>query len=204
MNKPTQKQTSQQEEISKTMSYALRHNPKQYGLELDEYGAVDINVFLEGLRKKEKKCKDLTIQEIEDIVKTCPKQRYILEDGKIRARGGHNKDLGFRVKKEVATPPDILYHGTNPDTVFTILKEGLKPMGRQNSNMSADIETAINVGRRKCKKHEEPVILVIDAKQVLKDNEGLKDEDKIEFYLEAVNTYSVIAMPAKYITKMTK
>jgi putative RNA 2'-phosphotransferase len=199
-----EKQTKKQEEISKTMSYALRHNPQQYELELDEYGAVDINIFLNALKKKEKKCKNLTIQEIEDIVKTCPKQRYIIEDGKIRARGGHNKNLGFRIKKEVVTPPDILYHGTSSDSVFAILKEGLKPMGRQNSNMSADIETAINVGRRKCKKHEEPVILVIDVKQVLKDNEGLKDEDKIEFYLEAVNTYSVIAMPAKYITKMTK
>ena len=115
------------------MSYALRHNPKQYGLELDEYGAVDINVFLKALKEKEKKCKDLTIQEIEDIVKTCPKQRYIIEDGKIRARGGHNKDLGFRVKKEVVTPPGILYHGTSPESAKTILKEGLKPMGRQKN-----------------------------------------------------------------------
>lgn len=204
MNKPTQKQTSEQIDISTTMSYALRHNPKQYGLELDEYGAVDINIFLKTLKEKEKKCKDLTMQEIEDIVKTCPKQRYIIEDGKIRARGGHNKNLGFRVKKEVVTPPDILYHGTNPNTVYTILKEGLKPMERQNSNMSADIETAINVGKRKCKKNEDPVVLVIDAKQVLEDNKKLADKDKIEFYLEAINTYSVISLPAKYISRMPK
>jgi putative RNA 2'-phosphotransferase len=178
-------------EISKTMSYALRHNPQQYNLELDKNGAVDLNTFLEALKLKEKKCKDLTIEQIENIVKNCPKQRYIIEDGKIRARGGHNANLGFRVNKEIVIPSDILYHGTSPESVYAILKEGLKPMQRQNANMSADIETAINVGKRKCK---EPVILIIDAKQAYQDG--------IEFYLEAVNTYSVIAMPAKYIKKM--
>lgn len=31
-------QTPKQINISKTMSYALRHKPKQFDLELDEYG----------------------------------------------------------------------------------------------------------------------------------------------------------------------
>jgi hypothetical protein len=53
----------------------------------------------------------------------------------------------------------------------------------------------------KCK---EPIILVVDAKQVLEDNKKLADKDKIEFYLEAINTYSVISLPAKYISRITK
>lgn len=31
--------------LSKEMSCALRHEPQAYGLELDEFGAVDVNTF---------------------------------------------------------------------------------------------------------------------------------------------------------------
>ena len=42
------KQTNKHIKISTTMSYALRHNPKAYGLTMDEYGNVDINKLLIG------------------------------------------------------------------------------------------------------------------------------------------------------------
>ena len=35
--------------LSKKMSYALRHNPDKYGIELDEYGYTDLARFIKAL-----------------------------------------------------------------------------------------------------------------------------------------------------------
>lgn len=184
-------QTKKQINISVTMCHALRHDPKQYGLEIDEYGFVDINLLLEGLKKcGGKKCKDLTMQELEDIVRTCPKQRYEIKGDKIRAQGGHNKNIGKTIIKTIAIPPDIMYHGTTMESACIILQEGLKGMDRQNANLSIDIETAEIVGKRRAKK---PTILIVDCKRAY--------NDKIKFYLESNGIYSVEFMPAKYIKK---
>ena len=182
-------QTPKQINISKTMSYALRHKPKQFDLELDEYGFVDINIFLSNLKKYDKKCKDLTMDELKEIVKTCPKQRYEIKDGKIRAKGGHSKKIGVKIKGKAVVPPDILYHGTTPEAAELILKQGILSMERQRVDMSEDIETAVVVGKRRC---NNPVIFEVNAKQAYLDG--------MEFYLESIKTYSVEScMPVKYI-----
>ena len=177
------------ERLGKEVSYALRHNPQQFGLVLNEYGFVEINEFLKSLQNNDKKCKNLTMEELKDIVETCPKQRYEIKNGKIRAKGGHNKKIGIKIKGNVTMPPDILYHGTTPEAAELILKTGILSMERQRVDMSEDIETAIIVGKRRCK---QPVIFEVDAKQAYKDG--------IEFYLESIKTYSVEkCMPTKYI-----
>ena len=39
-------------ELSKQISYALRHSPAEYGLELDDNGWVNVEELLTALRKK--------------------------------------------------------------------------------------------------------------------------------------------------------
>lgn len=185
------KQTDEQKQIgiSITMSHALRHNPAQYEFEVDEYGFVDINLFLKGLQMHGGiKCKDITFKEIEEIVKADSKGRYEIKDNKIRALGGHNKNIGKKIIKTITIPPNILYHGTTIESAKIILNEGLKGMQRQNANLSVDIETANIVGKRRT---ENPVILIADCKKAY--------EDGIIFYLESNGIYSVEFLPAKYL-----
>lgn len=66
-------------------------------------------------------------------------------------------------------PPEILYHGTASHFIKGIMAKGLLPKGRQYVHLSSDIDTAIQVGRRRDK---EPVLLKIHAKKAW--NEGIK------------------------------
>jgi putative RNA 2'-phosphotransferase len=77
--------------------------------------------------------------------------------GRIRAAQGHSVpvDLGLAP----ATPPDVLYHGTVERSARSILVEGLRPGSRQFVHLSADLPTALAVGRRR----GQPVVLVVDA-----------------------------------------
>jgi putative RNA 2'-phosphotransferase len=63
--------------------------------------------------------------------------------------------------KELAAPPEVLYHGTSPEAARLIRAEGLRPMSRQYVHLSVDFVTAKQVGKRKTK---QPVILTIQAK----------------------------------------
>ena len=62
--------------------------------------------------------------------------------------------------KEIRRPPALLYHGTDSEAADSILTDGLKSMGRQYAHLSADAETAVQVGKRKA---AQPVILAIRA-----------------------------------------
>jgi hypothetical protein len=53
----------------------------------------------------------------------------------------------------------VLYHGTHPKALDAIVREGLRPMGRRHVHLSADVETARQVGARR----GAPVFLVVDA-----------------------------------------
>ncbi len=93
------------------------------------------------------------------MVRMSDKKRYEIADGRIRAFYGHS--VSQRLRKETAEPPALLYHGTAPEAVEAIRAGGLRPMSRQFVHLSADGETAAQVGRRKARS---PVILEVDAR----------------------------------------
>ena len=86
------------------------------------------------------------------------KKRFEMRDGRIRALYGHS--INRKIAKEATLPPPRLYHGTAPKTAAIIRREGLRPVHRQYVHLSADAETAYQVGRRKA---PNPVILGVDA-----------------------------------------
>lgn len=134
----------------------LRHAPQAYGLELDDEGWVDISAVLDALRR-ERGYATLTDADIRTVVAQATKQRHEISESRIRALYGHSQPV---TKVPVAEPPDPLFHGTSPDFLSTILRDGLLPMRRQFVHLSADRETAHQAGVRKSRT---PVILTIDT-----------------------------------------
>ncbi|MGI6205647.1 MAG: RNA 2'-phosphotransferase [Anaerovoracaceae bacterium] len=152
--------------ISKKMSYALRHNPEKYGLKLADDGSADMQEFLDAMNGMHHFDPPLTEERIRDVMKNSDKQRFAVEDGRIRALYGHSFQI--KIKKEEKQPPDVLYHGTARRFVGSIMEKGLMPMKRQYVHLSADTEMARQVGLRR---DSDPVILVIDAKRAAADGQ---------------------------------
>lgn len=175
--------------ISKKMSYCLRHNPQKYGLKLDEYGFVDLQEFLTAMNRMHRFQPKLTEMKIREIINSSDKQRFEIKNGKIGALYGHS--IPQMIKRKKATPPDVLYHGTARRFLPSIQKEGLLPMGRQYVHLSADVEMAESVGKRR---DNHPAILVIDAKKAHKDG--------IEFFVGNDEVWLCDEMPSKYFVVM--
>ena len=146
-------------ELSKTLSYWLRHKPDAAGLELSSDGWADVDAVLAALAREKAGC-DWT--ELLHVVETSDKKRFELsaDTCRIRARQGHSIEVDLDWPP--TTAPDILYHGTVERFLKPILAEGLRPMARHHVHLSADIDTAIRVAQRRGK----PMILVVDARRM--------------------------------------
>ena len=83
--------------------------------------------------------------------------------GQIRANQGHSIPVDLELMPRI--PPAILWHGTGERFASAIMREGLKPMGRQYVHLSADSDTAMKVGRR----HGRPVLFAVDAARMAGD-----------------------------------
>ena len=171
--------------LSKFISLILRHKPEIINLKLDSKGYVDTDLLITNINENSNYEIDFEI--LKQIVDTDDKQRYSFNEDytKIRANQGHsiNVDVGLEVKQ----PPDILYHGTSSNYIFSIIKNGINSKSRMYVHLSKDIKTAINVGKR----HGNPVVLEINAKRMYKDG--------IKFYLSKNNVWLTKYVPSKYI-----
>lgn len=139
------KQTLKQKQLSKFMSLLLRHESEQFGLKLDEDGYTELNLFLEVIREKND-WKDIVLEDIEQVVKTCEKQRFRIKNGAIKAQYGHSK--GNIMFKE-SIPPKKLFHGTHQKVLPNILNEGILKMNRQYVHLSETEHFASISGKRK-------------------------------------------------------
>lgn len=175
--------------LGKTVCHALRHEPEKYGLELDEYGYVQVEKLLYALRNYKKKWNSLTLQDIHRLVETDSKKRYILNGNMICAAYGHS--VPIKIKKEEKIPPEILYHGTAPKLYNIIMNEGLKSMSRQYVHLSEDPKTAYTVGKRHSNESE-PIIFSVAAKKAY--------DDGIKFYYGNDTTWLADYIPSKYLS----
>lgn len=145
--------------LSKEVSYALRHAPWEYELELDAEGWVPVSQLLQALRQC-KEWKNLALDDLIIMIEKSEKKRHEVKEEKIRALYGHSTPM--KIIKTEAVPPKTLYHGTASRFVESIEKNGLSPMSRQYVHLSEDIETAKSVGKRK---DNHPIILVINTEK---------------------------------------
>lgn len=147
------------QELSKEVSYALRHAPWEYGLELDENGSVGIEDFINALRL-DLRWKSITEIDLKKMIEVSDKKRHEINNGRIRALYGHT--LPRKILNIQSIPPSILYHGTSQHSAKQIILEGLKPMSRQYVHLSTDCETAVRVGKRR---DLNPVVLYVYAEK---------------------------------------
>lgn len=170
--------------ISKFLSLVLRHQPETIGIQLDQNGWTDIDELLE---KANNHGIQLDREILNYIVATNSKKRFAINDtlDKIRASQGHSVeiDLGYANKK----PPEILFHGTDENSVQSILTNGLEKQSRQHVHLSSDIETAMKVGQR----HGKPFVFKVLAEQMFSDN--------YVFFISDNSVWLTDCVPTKYL-----
>lgn len=153
-------------EISKFLSYVLRHDPDAIGITLDYEGWTDIFALITAAANN---AIQLDRDLIWVVVTTSDKKRFaISEDGlRIRAVQGHSiESVNINYAEEM--PPEFLYHGTATRFLESIRREGLLPRSRQYVHLSQDEHTARAVGLR----HGKPLVLKIKA--LLMQEQGFK------------------------------
>lgn len=175
--------------LSKAMSKALRHQPQRLGIELAPDGSIDLTAFVDALNRRGGWPRTITEADVMQVVQHGSKQRFAVEDGRIRARYGHSVPLA--IAYEQAEPPAVLYHGTSEANVQPIMDVGLLPMGRQVVHLSADVATAQQVGRRH---GGTTAILRVDATRAAQDG--------IRFYRGNDDTWLADTIPATYLSRL--
>jgi putative RNA 2'-phosphotransferase len=172
--------------LSKAISFALRHQPWLFELELDDEGWVSLEDLLTALHHDRPQWQSLTQADIERVISSSDKQRFEIQNDRIRAFYGHS--LPGKLKKTAAPPPTILYHGTTSAAIDIILRDGLKPMARQYVHLSLDTQTAIAVAKRK---HGHVIILQVDAHTA--------HQDHVKFYEGNQSVWLADTVPSIYL-----
>ena len=167
---------------SKFLSLILRHNSQLVGLELDEHGWAQVDEL----------CRLTKIDRatLEQIVASDDKRRYSFsDDGRlIRANQGHS--IPVDVELAEVEPPEVLFHGTGEKSVASIKLRGLMKMSRLYVHLSADIETARQVGMR----HGLPKIFRVQSLRMFAD--GFK------FFRSVNGVWLTEHVPANYLEEI--
>lgn len=175
--------------LSKEVSYALRHAPWEYELELDEEGFTSIKSLLSSLDETGHYDHQLTKDDLEEMIRHSDKKRHEIIEDRIRALYGHS--IPMHLKKSPIIPPDTLYHGTTHKALYLIKEKGLLPMNRQYVHLSKDVQIANSVGKRR---DDNPIILVINAKKAF--------ENQIKFYEGNDKVILADYIPREYIQNL--
>ena len=168
---------------SKFLSLILRNKPEVIGITLDEHGWADVDELIEGVAKT----RSFSMETLEEIVQSDVKQRYSFNSDKtlIRANQGHSIPVDVELPEVI--PPETLYHGTGAKFVASIEQQGLLPMSRLYVHLSANENTAREVGRR----HGKPVVFEVLSGQMANDG--------FTFYRSVNGVWLTKAVPVKYL-----
>ncbi|GAB1266729.1 RNA 2'-phosphotransferase [Aurantivibrio infirmus] len=171
--------------ISKYLSFILRHKPDDIGLELDESGWASIAELIEKSNKY-----NISREILDIVVETNDKQRFAIDskNNRIRANQGHSIDVELSLT--AVEPPDYLLHGTATRFEQSIMSNGLSKQKRHHVHLSASESVAKAVGSR----YGKPVLLKVDSKAMHSQGH--------EFYKTANNVWLVSEVPTKFIKKL--
>jgi putative RNA 2'-phosphotransferase len=168
--------------VSKRLSYVLRHRPDSIGLDLADGGWIAIDDLLAALARHGTQ---ISREDLESVVAGNDKRRFTIEGGRIRANQGHSIEVDLAL--EPVTPPDTLFHGTATRFLDSILRQGLVRGARHHVHLSADGETARQVGSR----HGKPVVLTVASGRMATAGHG--------FFLSANGVWLTEHVPPAYL-----
>lgn len=171
--------------LSKFLAVLLRHQPEQFGIELDAQGFASIDAVWDVIVEKYGARFDKA-----DLIKVVDgdrdgKKRYEIVGQQIRAMYGHSEP---EIIYESIEPPELLYHGTNAKAMKVIRQTGLQAQGRQYVHMTINRDTAKIVARRKT---HQPVLLVVRAREAAKAG--------IVFHQPETELYLARTIPPEFI-----
>jgi putative RNA 2'-phosphotransferase len=135
-------------QLSKFLSYVLRHKPEDAGLKLDERGCCPVDTIIVAATKK--LGYKVTRDDIEVLCEPSDnpneKTRFELEGDLIRAGHGHSIPVaGLRT----CEPKGPLFHATTKAALPKVKADGLKSMSRQKVHLSYDKAITIEAARRR-------------------------------------------------------
>ena len=127
------------EQLGRLVAGGLRHFPDDLGLEMNSRGWVELAKLGEVVAGRYRwASKELLIA----LVESDPKQRYEINNGKIRARYGHSVDV------ELDHPENrlpFLYYGASEEEADRIIEIGLKSASQRYVHLSTTAEKAWHV-----------------------------------------------------------
>ncbi|MBB3351834.1 putative RNA 2'-phosphotransferase [Rhizobium sp. BK049] len=171
-------------EVSKFMSYVLRHAPDAAGLTLDAEGWVSFDDLEKVLTSKY----GVSRADIVEIIDNSPKKRFTLVDNRIRANQGHSVEVDLALAP--AEPPAVLFHGTSLTNWPSIEREGPKKMERHHVHLSADIDTAKIVAVRR---KGDYIILRVDAAAMFSEGHS--------FFVADNGVWLAESVPVQYLSR---
>ena len=187
------------------MTWVLRHGATEVGLAMDDAGFVALEDLLQIPQLKSSR---VTVDMAKDIVATCPKQRFKLEerdDGKlyIRASQGHTiKQLDDKALLKpvlsAAQFPHVM-HGTYYTAWEKILASGgLSKMTRNHIHFAPampGIDGVISGMRGSCQ-----LLVFVDLASMLSDGIPVYESDNGVILTAGVGDTGML--PLKYITRV--
>lgn len=175
-------------ELSKFLSFALRHNPDEAGIEVDENGWCDKENIVEAMVRNNK---GNSFEDIKRLIAASQededqKVRFEIKKNKVRATYGHSLDYVNIETNNETDIPDVLYHGTPKRNVYSILNNGLKPMNRNSVHLTDSLDVAEKVGKR----HSESIEILVIKTEEIQNNIDKRTE----------NIYTAKKVSPKYIS----
>ena len=161
------------ERITRALAFMLRHQPEDFDLDLDRFGWGDLEDVLYAL--EERTGSHIEEDDVREAIEGGDRQRYEIEDGKIRALYGHS----FQIDPgEASEPPDELYIGVGSRDASRAEEHGLRSGRRAFLHLARTEDEARETGRRAARDY---AVITVFAGEAF--DEGIDFYDRGALYL---------------------
>lgn len=160
--------------LSHKLSSILRHGNDGFKDVLEKQnGWVELAVLLQ--RSNFCQQHNVTKEQIETVVKNCPKQRFKISDDGFRIKATQGHTINFvdetlrKMTVEQAAGYDAIAHGTYRKSINLIMNSGLSRMARQHIHLTASDRVDKSIGvisgfRMSCE-----ILIYVDAVAAIQD-----------------------------------